>query len=489
MACLREITNPLGASGRYLGPLCLPLVFLMTLFACGDAQELPETVDPSGSDTAVMSDIQGAVGDALDTAEESGPDPEAQAELLTVPETQRWQISGLTAPVHVVRTEADIPHIYASNREDLGRVLGFIVARDRFFFMDMQRRLGLGTLSSLLGDVALGPDMEARNSGMAAVAERMDAHMGSEMRAYLNAFTDGVNAYIAAVGAGELPAPSELEVAASLLGVDAPADLMAPFSVGDLTAMTAVVMYQTNYGGADVGRSAQQQALVTAFDGVLKAELRREGFTREVWDDVSSLFPGTSSAPGFGTSAPTVPNASATPGQRTAEVEDGVLARLEGRLSRFRQRLKGPVDQPFGSNAWAVGSAGAAGGVGLVAGDGHLPLSVPALMYQVGMDTAVFGGGDTHQLGLFLTPLPIMGAGTNGHVGWSMVNPVFDITDWYREELQLDAQGRPSATLFQGEWRPLVSHEERYTIAEVSLLESVGRTESWTRYETFDGRW
>jgi acyl-homoserine lactone acylase PvdQ len=40
-------------------------------------------------------------------------------------------VRGLKAPATVVRTEMNVPHIYASDREDLSRVYGFVMARDR----------------------------------------------------------------------------------------------------------------------------------------------------------------------------------------------------------------------------------------------------------------------------------------------------------------------------------------------------------------------
>ncbi len=104
-------------------------------------------------------------GETGETAD-AGPDQEAQRQLiLAVPETESWSMPGLTAPVHVVRVEASIPHIYASTPEDLGRVLGFVTARDRYMIMDLQRRLGDGTLSPLLGEMALASDMESRQQG------------------------------------------------------------------------------------------------------------------------------------------------------------------------------------------------------------------------------------------------------------------------------------------------------------------------------------
>ena len=70
----------------------------------------------------------------------------------------------------------------------------------------------------------------------------------------------------------------------------------------------------------------------------------------------------------------------------------------------------------FGSNAWAVSGKHTTSGAALVAGDGHLPLYMPSIMYQIGMNTTLFGGGDIHQVGLLITSLPVLAVGTNGRL-------------------------------------------------------------------------
>ena len=88
--------------------------------------------------------------------------------ITSVKETASFTLAGLSDEVHVVRTEADIPHIYAKNRRDLARVQGFVIARDRYFMMDLARRLGQVRVSELLGDSALATDQEWRGQGSAA---------------------------------------------------------------------------------------------------------------------------------------------------------------------------------------------------------------------------------------------------------------------------------------------------------------------------------
>ncbi len=414
------------------------------------------------------------------------PDPDREA-LMSVPETEQWPIAGLSAPAWVVRTEANVPHVYAATREDLGRVVGFVLARDRYFFMELQRRYSLGTLSELLGDAGLETDMGNRLLGLASVADRLTAAVDGETRAYLEGVVAGINAAIEAMRDGRLPPPSELAIAGTFLGAKDPADLMKPFALRDLMAIGAALLFETNFRTDDVTREEKLERLATAFDGIEKADLRRDGFLADFWGAFHPIFPGNASAPGFGTDGlGRVEGRKAV--ARATRMPRGMLDRLARRVDRVRGGLTHDADGPYGSNAWAVAGTATATGGALVAGDGHLSLSVPALMYQIAMDTSILGHGPIHQTGMFLTPFPILAVGTNGRVAWSMVNPVVDLTDWYREEIQLDPSGAPFASRFQGEWRPLVRVDEGYVIADVPALGSVGRTEVWPRYETFDGR-
>ncbi len=156
---------------------------------------------------------------------------------MSVQETESWTIPGLTDEVHVVRTESNVPHIYAKNRVDLARVHGFVVARDRYFMMELSRRLAMGRLSELLGDSALATDQEWRAQGAAYVTERILANLGPDLEAQADAFAAGINEYIAQVKKGELAPPSELKLASILLGVTDANELLSPFERRDIAAI------------------------------------------------------------------------------------------------------------------------------------------------------------------------------------------------------------------------------------------------------------
>ena len=110
-------------------------------------------------------------------------------------------------------------------------------------------------------------------------------------------------------------------------------------------------------------------------------------------------------------------------------------------------------------------------------------------MYQIGLDTEHLGGGDLHVVGNLIPGMPTIGAGTNGKVAWSSTQHFGDITDWYSEVLLLDENGVPTHSQFQGEWRALTKVDEAYSIKAIPLLGSAARTEVWSRWQTFDGRW
>ena len=456
----------------------------------GEADAAEEADAAQEADGVEETGVEVDVGEEVDTGPDIPPDatPEQRA-VLEVAETHRVALKGLSGPVHVLRAPSSMPHIYAANRIDLARVLGYLQSQDRFFFMDLQRRLALGEVSKLLGDVGLSSDIESRNTGMTYVTDRITANLSPDFKAYLEAYADGVNQYIDAVRAGTAAPPSETAYAV-LLGYDTPADMMKPFALRDVVALAVVFMYQSNFESGDPGLQAAADRLPQQFDGATDEALRKSGYLGDMWNDVRAMFPGTNSTEGFGVGKATPRRAAAAAKPLPASPAVSAMAQdLHDRLEARALRLGKDRDAGFGSNMWAVSSAKTADGSALFANDGHLELSVPPLGYGAGLDTRVFGGGDLHQLGGWLGSFPVLMGGTNGSVAWGGVNPVVDITDWYRERLQLGADGKPAQSYFQGAWRDLVATAETYVVADVAALGSVGREETWPHYATFDGRW
>lgn len=454
----------------------IAIAALTSLFACGD-DDAP----------AMDASLDAADADGSDAGEELPP------VIGAVPESGRIALPGLAGPAHVVFTESHVPHVYAANETDAARVLGYVVARDRWFEMDMARRLSAGRLSELLGDVALATDLESRGTGMTVVLERTLARFTDDQRARFTAFAEGATAYAADVRARRATPPQELELAATLVfGIRNPGELMADFELRDVAAIAATITYQLGYETTDVGRQRGLEQLddTTRYEGVVGASLREAGM-RDAFFRVTNSR-GYASGGGWGLATgdalPIVHpglGERVRPSLRLGATIDAVWPTFE----RIQRRLGRTHDEGFGSNAWAVAASRAADGAAMLAGDGHLPGSVPTLFYRAGVDTRLLGDDDgLRQVGLFFPGVPVMAVGTNGDVAWSQTQFFGDITDWYAEELVLDAAGKPQATRFGAEERALRIVEDVYEVAEVRVLESEGRTERVERFETFDGR-
>lgn len=107
------------------------------------------------------------------------------------------QLAGLKAEVQIQRDQWGIPHIRADNSHDLFMAQGYIHAQDRFWQMDFWRHLGSGRLAEMFGSSQVDTDKYLRTMGWARVAQQEIQQINAEMKAYLQAYADGVNAYLA----------------------------------------------------------------------------------------------------------------------------------------------------------------------------------------------------------------------------------------------------------------------------------------------------
>ena len=103
---------------------------------------------------------------------------------------------GLQAPVTIYRDEWGVPQIYADSSHDLFFAQGYVHAQDRLFQLDFQRRVGMGRLSEVLGEATLDTDRFLRTLGTNRAAQQDLEHLAPDTLAALQAYSDGVNAYI-----------------------------------------------------------------------------------------------------------------------------------------------------------------------------------------------------------------------------------------------------------------------------------------------------
>jgi len=311
-------------------------------------------------------------------------------------------VSGLSAPVTVTRDARGIPFISGGSRADVAHALGFIHAHDRFFQMDLQRRQPAGELSALVGPAAVAADQRMRPHRFRQVAREALQRAEPAWRDLLVAYTDGVNAGLAALGAPSFEyallrqSPEPWTPEDSILAV------MAMF--------VALQGRQMEFEqGAEQVRSAVPPEV---FEFLTRAGSE--------WD---------APAEGEAISRPPVPE----PGQFN----------LRSTLAADTLPVTDPTADPdaiahaaIGSNNWAVDAAHTGGHGALLANDMHLQLGVPNIWYRAAMQFPdPSQPGTTRTLhGVTLPGLPVQVVGSNGDVAWGFTNTGGDWSDLVRIE-------------------------------------------------------
>jgi penicillin G amidase len=307
---------------------------------------------------------------------------------------------GLTAAVQITRDALGVPTITAANRTDLAFATGFVHAQDRYFQMDLSRRLAAGELAELFGPVALGQDENARLFRFRVLAREVIAQATPAQRAVVEAYTRGVNTALAQLTSR----PWEYWVLRQPPRGWAPED-------------TVLVEYAMWW------------------------DLQANGLRREIQRrEINARLGGAECAGGWkcalafvypaGTSwdAPD-PGGSGSQAQ-AAEVPPPGADVLDVRDARPVAHLPDAAQPPSGgSNSWAVAGRFTATGAALVANDMHLGQRVPAVWYRARLRTLPGEAAALDLNGVTLPGAPLLVAGSNGHVAWGFTNSYGDWVD------------------------------------------------------------
>jgi len=118
-------------------------------------------------------------------ASHSVPSYQATYDLDTVP-----------VEVEIVRDNYAVPHVFSDTDRGVMYGLGFAHAQDRLWQMTMNRRVAQGRLSELFGPRTVQTDHLLRALDIYGVAGQTAARLRPEIQAELEAYSDGVNAYL-----------------------------------------------------------------------------------------------------------------------------------------------------------------------------------------------------------------------------------------------------------------------------------------------------
>ncbi|HSC06040.1 MAG TPA: penicillin acylase family protein, partial [Steroidobacteraceae bacterium] len=355
------------------------------------------------------------------------------------------ELSGLHAPTLVLRDEDGVPHIYALDEHDALFMQGFLQAQDRLFQLDVLRRTASGTLAELVGQSALPSDVELRTIGLRRAAERSLAAYSADARAGLQAYTDGVNAW---VQRNALPTEyAALEVTR-----------FEPWTALDSALIGKALAFQLSFD-LDIDATLQyleyQQKLIAlnpqAGSQIADALFFLDVFRSAPFDPAASVPDANGSPP-----RPSHHGHSRSDGARVDPAAAALLKRYRQKVEQvpFMKRALSRAERQIGSNEWAVAGRFTRDGRPLVANDPHLSLDLPPNFYDLQITT--FRDG-LDAIGSSVAGTPWVVLGQNRFVTWGETTTGFDVTDTYQEQVVPDPQS-PSglSTLYQGQPEPII---------------------------------
>ncbi|MEM6760578.1 MAG: penicillin acylase family protein [Pseudomonadota bacterium] len=341
------------------------------------------------------------------------------------------RVPAISAPVEIVRDNANVPHIFGANDADVFHALGFAHAQDRLWQMMMMRRTAQGRLSELFGATTVEIDSFLRRLDLYRLAGQSVAAQDARTTAALNAYAAGVNARLDQINTEALG-----RGAPEMFLFNAP---LAPWRPTDSIAIAKLMAVQLS-GHMD--------------DEIIRARL---SLALDDEDRLADILPDV---PGDGIAS--LPE--------YAALVPGAPVRYAGRdatrhpLSPFPRRgLAGA------SNAWASDASRSASGGTLLANDPHLGFTAPAIWYLARLELQ--SGGI---IGGTIPGMPVVMTGRSDVLGWGLTSAYLDDQDVLIEELNPD---NPEEYRTPTGWKPF---ESRPSIIQIADADPVTLTLRWS---------
>lgn len=315
--------------------------------------------------------------------------------------------------VNVYMDDRLVPHIYAESDLDAYYVQGYLHAKFRLWQMEFQTHVAAGRLSEILGPERVSTDRFFRRLGMVYGAEQTMALVDKnpEMKATIDAYADGVNAYIKSLKPEQIPFEYKL--------LDYKPEAWTPFKT------YLFLMYMSYDLSARGVTTDLQMTNAKNYFG---------------YDDFDKLFPNVQDS-----LDPIIPRG-------TDYSEPGIVPHAPKNIDSAYLRTTvnstamAPIvpDRDNGSNNWAVAGTKTKSGRPILANDPHLGLNLPALWYEVQISTP------THNTyGASFPGSPAVIIGFNDSIAWGVTNAGRDVIDFY------DIQFKDSSMneyMFNGVW-------------------------------------
>ena len=372
---------------------------------------------------------------------------------------QALRVPGLQQPVTVSYTRQGLASIQASSRHDVFLALGYVHASFRLAEMDEERRLGEGRLAQLAGPSQLSSDEFELRLGLLRTAQREWAQTprSSPAGQALLAYAQGVNDDIAHVRAA-----GTWSAAFSLARV-----YPQPWTPVDSLVIQGVLTQELDFTSTPLDYSLLEKSLGRARTMAWFPVIPANQDQQNPYDPgpyshpaLSPLAPdAASTAPGPVRPAPSVPATAASPGRSSpAQVRyassSAVTTAAASLLAQISQLPAGLVHREPDSNAWAASGPAVAGHGAMLAGDPHLPQTLPSIWYEVALSAP---GLDVS--GVTVPGVPGVLIGHNAHIAWSLTDTQNQASLFYAEQT---SKSRPDQYYWRGAWRR--TQQVRYTV-------------------------
>jgi len=318
-------------------------------------------------------------------------------------------LAGLNSNVTVYRDERGMPHIYAENEHDLYYSVGYVTAQERLWFMDLIRRVTTGRLSEVMGKKLVETDKFLRCLDMTTKSKMVIAGEDPVILSYMQAYADGVNAYINAAGK---KLPPEFRI----LGYKPD-----PWTLEDITNIIG-------YMGWDLAKENIASDLFY-YQVAQKLGLEKAKQIIPDWNSVNSVV-----FPGF-------------------KLNDSIMKNALGFISSMDTLDAMGIASFSGSNNWAVRGTRTETGKPVLSNDMHLSFGSPGIWIQMHQVIP----GKLNVTGVVVPGEPFVVDGHNEKIAWGMTNLMVDDIDLFAEKINPE---NPNQYYFNGEWKNLVVRKE-----------------------------
>jgi penicillin amidase len=322
------------------------------------------------------------------------------------------QIQGLFDKVEVIRDEAGINHIYAGNQHDLFMAQGYCAARDRLFQFEIWRRQATGRVAEILGPRELKRDIGTRLFMFRGNMKKEMQHYHPEGESIINAYVEGVNAYIKEV----LENPDLLPVTFRALNIK-PQEWTPEVVISRHQGLLGNIGIELSIGRA-VAKLGPEKVKEYYWFHPKDPEIALDPSIDEelLFQDILELYNSYRSSVKF-------------------QPEDIIPEyRIQGDSSTASTDIENGQDIQeqlwTGSNNWVVKPSLTANGHSYMANDPHRSLSIPSLRYMVHLSAPgwnVIGGGEPE--------IPGVSIGHNDYGAWGLTVFRTDGEDLYVYDL------------------------------------------------------